>query len=83
MTVDDIARGLSDKNSPVTRDILGSANYLTAAICNVTNQQPESVCKSSTIQQVELLLGKTATVGNGRQVGSAGYSFEAVVRRPG
>ena len=82
MTVDDIAKGLSDKNSPVTRDILGSANYLTAAICNVTNQQPENVCKSSTIQQVELLLGRTTTIGNGGQVVSAGYSFEAVVRRP-
>lgn len=82
MTVDDIAKGLSDQNSPVTRNILGSANYLTAAICNVTNQQPENVCKSSTIQQIELLLGKTATIGNGGQVVSAGYSFEAVVRRP-
>ncbi len=80
--VDEIAKGLSDQSSAVTRSILGSANYLTAAICNVTNQQPENVCKSSTIQQVELLLGKTAMIGNGGQVGSAGYSFEAVVRRP-
>src|SRR5947209_17411700 len=41
---DDIAGQLSDKNSDITKAIIGSANYLTAAICLPTNQHPASVC---------------------------------------
>jgi Domain of unknown function (DUF929) len=49
---------LSDPNDPVTKAIIGEANYLTAAICQTTNQQPASVCKSATIQQIATQLPK-------------------------
>jgi uncharacterized protein DUF929 len=42
-----IATGLSDPSSPVTDAIIASANYQTAAICSLTNNQPSSVCSSS------------------------------------
>ncbi len=41
-----IAAGLSDSTSPVTDAIISSANYYTAALCKLTNNQPGSVCTS-------------------------------------
>ena len=52
----EIARALTDPSSPIARQILGTANYLTAAICMVTNQQPGSVCQAPVIQQIEAAL---------------------------
>lgn len=48
-----IAGKLSNPSDPVTRGIIGNANYLTAAICKVTNNAPASACSSQTIQQIE------------------------------
>ena len=39
-----IAAALSDPTSPVAKAIDGSANVLTAALCEVTGQQPSAVC---------------------------------------
>ncbi len=59
----DIASSLGDTNSPIAQSILGTANYLTAAICEVSGQQPGSVCQVSAIQQIEQTLGQTASTG--------------------
>lgn len=42
-----IATGLSDPTSPVTDAIIASANYQSAAICSLTNNEPSNVCTSS------------------------------------
>jgi thiol-disulfide isomerase/thioredoxin len=65
-----VASALSDPQSPVAQAILGTANYLTAAICQVTNQQPASVCQTAPIPQVEQALNQpTGNIrGNDRQV---------------
>jgi hypothetical protein len=47
LTRANIATGLSDPSSPVTDAIIASANYQTAAICSLTNNQPSNVCSSS------------------------------------
>ncbi|MGH2509168.1 MAG: DUF929 family protein, partial [Ktedonobacteraceae bacterium] len=57
----DIASALSDPKSPISQAILGTANYMTAVICNLTDQQPGNVCNSSLIQQIEHTLGKTSS----------------------
>jgi len=44
LTWDQIANDLHDPSSAVAKGVLGSANYLTAAICGITNDQPSSVC---------------------------------------
>jgi hypothetical protein len=49
----EIVRALADPSSSVARHVLGTANYLTAAICLVTNQQPRSACQVPIIQQIE------------------------------
>ena len=44
-----IASRLTDSTDPVTRAILGSANYFTAAICKATSMQPPAVCQGAPV----------------------------------
>ena len=55
----EIASALSNANSPVAQSILGTANYLTAAICEATNQQPASVCQAAPIPQIQQALSSS------------------------
>ena len=55
---DEIAGKLKDANDPVTQGIVGEANYLTAAICQQTNNQPGSVCTAAPIPQIQQQLPK-------------------------
>ena len=75
-----IATNLSTPTSTVGKDILGSANYMTAGICMTTHQQPGSVCNTEVIQKIEQSLGKSSVVPGGAQIAVAGH-FEAVTRR--
>jgi len=45
-----IARGLVNSASPLTQEIVASANYLTADICVLTKQQPSNVCRSRAVK---------------------------------
>jgi len=75
----DIANDLAGSNSAVSKDILGTANYLTAGICMMTQQQPGSVCSTPVIQSIEQSLGKA--VGPGvPQIAVSGH-LEAAMRR--
>jgi hypothetical protein len=47
-----VAADLSDQNSVVAKSIDGTANYITAAICKLTNNAPASAC-TSTVQSLE------------------------------
>jgi Domain of unknown function (DUF929) len=49
----DIANALSDSTSTTTQNVVGTANYMTAAICTLTNNQPASVCAAAPIPQIE------------------------------
>jgi hypothetical protein len=44
-----IASDLYDPKSPVAQSVLASANYITAAICEVTHNKPAGVCSASYI----------------------------------
>jgi len=48
----EIADQLSTVN-PLSQNVLGTANFLTAAICSITNNQPSSVCSDPSIQSIE------------------------------
>jgi hypothetical protein len=63
LTPVEISNDLSNATSPVTKGIIGTANYLTAAICTMTNQQPASVCSQAPMPQIEQTLGSTAFIG--------------------
>lgn len=47
-----IGAALKDPTSPIAKGIGGSANYLTAAICKLTNNQPATAC-TATITALE------------------------------
>ncbi len=55
---------ISDKmNNPsddVTKGVIGTANYITAAICQTTANQPATVCGSKTINQIQQSIKKTS-----------------------
>jgi hypothetical protein len=48
-----IADKLGNPNDAITKDVVGNANYITAAICQTTNQQPGKVCQSAPIPDIE------------------------------
>jgi hypothetical protein len=47
-----IAKDLQNPSSSVAQSVLGAANHITAAICQLTHGQPGSVCKSSAVTSV-------------------------------
>jgi hypothetical protein len=53
-----IAGKLNNPNDPVTKGIIGNANYITAAICKINGNKPGNVCNSQTIQQIASQLPK-------------------------
>ncbi|MFI5273911.1 MAG: DUF929 family protein [Ktedonobacterales bacterium] len=48
-----IASALGTPSTPEAQAILGNANYLTAAFCKLTNNQPASVCTAAPIPAIE------------------------------
>ncbi len=52
-----IAAQLDDPSSPVAQAVDGTANYITAAICTVTGDQPTSVCNTPAITALVKTLG--------------------------
>ncbi|HEY2579393.1 MAG TPA: DUF929 family protein [Streptosporangiaceae bacterium] len=54
-TWNQIAAALTDPTSQIAQGVDGSANYMTAAICKLTNNQPASAC-TSVIQGLEAKL---------------------------
>jgi hypothetical protein len=55
-----IARVLNEPNSPVAQSIVGTANYMTAAICQINGNKPASVCSAGPIPSIEKTIGKPA-----------------------
>src|SRR5262252_716696 len=48
-----IAAALKDPTSPVSHSVVGAANYITGAICKMTNNQPSDVCSTPAVQAVQ------------------------------
>lgn len=48
-----IAAAMQDPSSPIARDVDGAANYFTAAICQVTGNQPASLCSAPFIKNLQ------------------------------
>jgi hypothetical protein len=53
MSWSQVAASLKDPASPVAQGVLGAANYITAAICKMTNNQPAHVCTSPAVTAVQ------------------------------
>jgi thiol-disulfide isomerase/thioredoxin len=48
-----IAASLKNPSSPIAQSVDGAANYITGAICRMTNNQPASVCSSAAVTAVQ------------------------------
>jgi hypothetical protein len=48
-----VAAALKDPSSPIAQSVDGAANYVTAAICKMTNNQPSDVCTSPAVTAVQ------------------------------
>jgi hypothetical protein len=48
-----IAAALKDPASPIAQSVNGAANYITGAICQMTNNQPANVCNSAAVTAVK------------------------------
>ena len=53
LTYAQIVSALSNPNSVIARDIVGTANEYTAAICAMTNNSDKAVCSSGSLPQLE------------------------------
>jgi hypothetical protein len=53
-----IADDLHNQASPVAKSVLGTANFATAAICRLTNDQPASACTSTVLALQAKILGQ-------------------------
>ena len=47
------AAALKDPASPVAQSVNGASNYITGAICQMTNNQPANVCSSAAVTAVK------------------------------
>jgi Domain of unknown function (DUF929) len=48
-----IAAALKDPSSPIAQSVDGAANYITGAICRMTNNQPATVCATPAVTAVQ------------------------------
>lgn len=60
LTQTQIADQLADPTTDVAKGVDGAANIITATICNITNNQPASVCSSNTITTIQSEINKGA-----------------------
>lgn len=82
LTWQQIAGDLFNAQSTVAQNMLGTANYITAAICNATSQQPASVCQADPIPAVQQSLSGSSTGNTGipaSQVAAPAAAFRSSV----
>jgi hypothetical protein len=51
-TTDEIATLVADPNSAVAKAVIGAANTITGAVCNLTQNQPANVCADPVIARI-------------------------------
>ena len=51
-----ISAALHDPSSPIAQGAIGAANYMTAAICKMTGNQPASACTAPAISALQAKL---------------------------
>jgi len=74
---------MKDSNSKLSQSMLGSANYITASLCILTQNQPATVCTSGSIPQIQQNLPKaTALSSDNTLLGSIDVPRAIATRRP-
>lgn len=55
----EVAEALKDPSNPIAKAVDGSANVYTAALCQLTNNQPANVCTTDPVKAAAAKLGKS------------------------
>ena len=55
-SLDEIAAAVKDTGTPVSKGVLGSANQITAAVCEITGGKPSDVCDAPNITALRTAL---------------------------
>jgi hypothetical protein len=76
----DVVTQVQNPNSDLAKGIIGTANYLTAAVCAVTNNAPSNVCTSDPIPTIEATLGQ-ASYSTGTQVAAIAAPLDMITPR--
>lgn len=79
MSQKDIAASLSSTDSQASKQIMATANYMTASICLITNNQPQNVCGDSTIQQIAQSMPKATASSGSSQLAVGNGTFDMIV----
>ena len=78
---DSIFSQIKNPTTDLSRGVLGAANYMTAEICQVTQNQPANVCTDPAIQQIEQKLPKASASSGNTQLAAASNTSAIDVRR--
>jgi hypothetical protein len=76
-----IADQVKDPDSDLAKGMIGAANYLTAAVCQVTENQPANVCTSAPIQQLQRLLPKATSSSDSTPLSAEKSQLPIALRR--
>ena len=57
LTWQQVARNLQDTSNPLSRQVIGNANWITAAICQAAGESAAPVCSAAAIRTLESQLG--------------------------
>ncbi len=77
----DVVNQLKDPNSDVAKGMLGAANDMTAAICQLTNNQPANVCTSGAIPTIQQSLPKASSGSSGDTLAALDMPYAVVGTR--
>ncbi len=69
-----VAGSLADPSSPIAQQVDAAANLITAALCEVTGNQPASVCTTGAVPKAESVLGTSAGSSGGSSTPAGGAS---------
>lgn len=61
LTQAEVAKAIDQPSSAISKGVIGAANVLTARICQVTDEQPSSVCTSKGVEVAAVVLAKAAS----------------------
>jgi thiol-disulfide isomerase/thioredoxin len=78
---ENIATEVKNPNSDIAQNMVGAANYLTAAICQATENQPAKVCNADPVKQILSTLPKAGVDSGGPLLAVGSGQVPAVLRR--
>jgi thiol-disulfide isomerase/thioredoxin len=75
----DIVNQIQDASTSISQGVIGTANYLTAAICSVTHNQPANVCQEGAVPGLQQSLNASALQSTSQHIASVAALQDFIV----